>query len=177
MIKKVSYIAVAVLLLFSMSLMARYRQVDRFIKYNFSGDMGVIQSILTDVSNDILSDEKYDNYSIEELQDILRSGQQKIDYIEKGISKYRLLNKNFDVKVWSANDILESIETTLVADNEISESQKSALEDIIELNKKYSKISKTSTYIDNGNILTSMELPEEVNAYLDQLDEIADELR
>lgn len=176
MARKLSYIIMIILLGLTLSLVFRYKQVDRFIKYNFSSDMAIILSELSNTSKNILANETDKEYSKDELMDQIKGAVETLFYVEKGIDKYKLLNEHFDVRVYSASDILFHFETMLLQGDDIGAYEEEVLIEVIALNEAYSKIGETASYIDDGHVFTQMEMPQDVKMYLEKLDDLSNKL-
>jgi len=173
MTKKLLYIGLIILLYTCfITLFSRYRYVDSYVSDNFARDIKNVQNSVNELCLELSYDGKYKDYSTDDMLDMVRDTDRVVSEISYRIPDYRSLNENFDIRLYAFDGILTGVEETLESGRKLSSDQLALLNQLVTLNKTYSELGNSKTYSDDYNTLSQMDMPQEVNDYLDKVGEI-----
>ncbi len=174
--RKIHTITTLALLIALVILGSRAKNIDRYIGLNFSDDMQYLNEELINVGTEILADGKYKEIPDDELIEKIEESELRINKIVKSVHSYKELNNNYDVDITSASYILSKVSKKIRSGEGLTESDRSSLNAMVELNRNTYKLIRSSYYMDDGNLLTEMKLPSFTSEYIKALDAIADSL-
>lgn len=154
----------------------RNRMVDEFIKMNYSNEWRLLFAIIDDLNTQIFEDGELKNIAKDDILDIFERTNQKVIYIDNNLIHHSRLNDNFGESIYSLSQILTKIQENIKLNGDLTKYEIKSLKDVIELSKEYGEIRSTSTYKRGSNPFTQMELPKEVEEYIEGLDKILEKL-
>lgn len=178
--KRLKILLLLILIIFGLKILLdkfseRYKYTDEYIARNISSDIGMLQDIINETYNEILFDGKYKDYSVEELQKLVKNTDDRIfDFVYR-IESYGKLNNNFWLSLSPLLSITDNIEDTLNDGSKLSEAEIKLVKEIIIINQEYTELRKTYNYRYDKNIFTKMNQPELLKEYVDEIGRIEKE--
>ena len=178
--KRLKILLLLILIIFGLKILLdkfpeRYKYTDEYIARNISADIGMLQDIINETYNEILFDGKYKDYSVEELQKLVKNADDRIfDFVHR-IESYGKLNNNFWLSLSPLLSITDNIEDTLNNGSKLSEAEIKLVKEIIIINQEYTELRKTYNYRYDKNIFTKMNQPELLKEYVDEIGRIEKE--
>lgn len=149
-----------------------FRLIDRYIKYNISSEISMLDLVIADISEILLTDDAYKTLDIELMHKEVLDARDKVFLIDKSIEKLDLLNNNYDFNLYGVIDYLDELEGILSSNKRPTDTDMNTLVAIKEIIRKYHNSTVLSYYEDDKTGYTRLEVPEKTKLLFEALNNL-----
>ncbi len=168
-------IVIGLLVITSIALFKPFEQFklnDRYIRFNISSEISMLDLVLKDLTEVLLTDEAYKTLDIELMHEEVLETRYKLSLIDRSISMLFLLNREYEFDLHGVSDYIDELEHLLKKNRRPTDAEIDVLVTINAIISKYHNATVISYYEYDDNGFTRLDLPEKTKLLFEELNKI-----